>query len=507
MRVKLVYPAQPFLMTEVPRPDGSLGLLYIAGALRSAGFDVSLLDMCVGDLDDSPETAFYNRQSIDEDTVRVGISEQNLETKLQSSDVIAVTSIFTMNTQQALEVAKVAKNTSNAPLTIAGGGNARSFYELFLSSGYDVVVFGEGEQTIVDVCKAWDGTKDFSSVDGIAYKNNNGDYIVTPDRTTEKYVDQLPLPAWDLLPREKYWQLGDPPGGIFDPGQKVRYLTMQTSRGCPFRCTYCHISKEGDAAVLRLKSDARVMQEIGIIKELGAEHILLQDDSLLADRNRIIRLLDKFRSTGMGFSDTNGVNVRHFFKGNMSNLELDYELLDALKDAGMQNFAIAFESGSRRILRKYASKKWDPSKHNAVKLIREVVARGFKAVGFFVIGYPDETYDELDETFLLGKKLVNEGMTSAGFYVVTPYPGSVLYDIALRDGYLPKELDLAKMKFQIPTLVNTAVPPEVIKYTRRLAYKLIHSSQQLENKDRKTIYETNAMKCNSDAEIGAIVHG
>ena len=70
MRIKLVYPAQPFLLTEIPRPDGSLGLIYIAGALRQAGFEVSLLDMCVGDENDLPENAFHRRIPIDDEMIR-----------------------------------------------------------------------------------------------------------------------------------------------------------------------------------------------------------------------------------------------------------------------------------------------------------------------------------------------------------------------------------------------------------------------------------------------------
>ena len=76
MRLKLVYPSQPFLLSEVPRPDGSLGLLYIASALREAGYDVSVLDMAVGDASNSLQHSFFRHTPIDEDTVRVGLSRK-----------------------------------------------------------------------------------------------------------------------------------------------------------------------------------------------------------------------------------------------------------------------------------------------------------------------------------------------------------------------------------------------------------------------------------------------
>lgn len=490
MRIKLVYPAQPFLQTEVPRPDGSLGLLYIAGALRTAGFEISLLDMCVGDEEDSLDEAFFRREPIDGEMVRVGISPQELSRKLRGFDVVAATSIFTMNSHQAFEVARVAKQLDPPPLTVAGGGNARALHRRFLDSGFDVVVFGEGEETIVDLCRAWEQERDLSGVPGIAFKAADGGVVVTPERSVEFDLDRLPLPAWDLLPREKYWQLGDPPGGAYEAGRKVRYLSMQTSRGCPFRCTYCHISRENDAAKVRLKSDGRVLDELETIQSLGAEHVTFQDDSLLADRDRVVRLLGKLSATGLDFSNFNGLNVRHFFRGSDPPLRLDHEMLEAIREAGIGHFSLGLESGSRRILSKYSTKKWDPAIHDIVALIRATVRAGITVDGYFTIGYPDETLQELDETFMLARRLVDEGLDYASFYVVTPYPGSALYDLAAKKGHLPADLDLGKMKFQIPSLVNTTVPREVISYSRELAYKLIHPRERLEAKANKTIAAT-----------------
>ena len=101
-------------------------------------------------------------------------------------------------------------------------------------------------------------------------------------------LDELPMPAWDLLPLKKYWDLSRPHGGQFPEGARIQYASLQTSRGCPFRCLYCHISKEVDDEVagpvgnFRVKSIDRVLKELQTLKDLGAEHIFFEDDSLFA---------------------------------------------------------------------------------------------------------------------------------------------------------------------------------------------------------------------------------
>lgn len=101
---------------------------------------------------------------------------------------------------------------------------------------------------------------------------------------------------------------------------------MMTSRGCPFSCAYCHVSKEsegslsGDIASLRLKSIDRVMHEINILKDLGAEYVFFEDDSLLAKKNRIISIFRMLRSKGLKLIDVNGVNRVHLWRNLLPNL-------------------------------------------------------------------------------------------------------------------------------------------------------------------------------------------
>ena len=100
-RVKLVYLAQHFENTENPRRDGSLGLLYLAEALRDEGILVVLLDMCVGEAGDSLRDSFHHRMKIDDEHVRVGMFPKNLAERLHGYNISGVTSIFTPQTYNA----------------------------------------------------------------------------------------------------------------------------------------------------------------------------------------------------------------------------------------------------------------------------------------------------------------------------------------------------------------------------------------------------------------------
>jgi anaerobic magnesium-protoporphyrin IX monomethyl ester cyclase len=486
-QIKLVYPAQQFELSENPRPDGSLGLLYLAGVLRDNGYGVSILDMCVGDEGDELSDTFYRRVPIDDEHIRVGMPVEAMLGKVADCQIVGVTSIFTPQTLNCFEVAKGVKEYDTDILTVAGGGNARALYKMFLDNGFDIVVFGEGEETMLEIAESVENGTGYSDIQNVAYKRGD-EYVVNPERPVLRDLDQLPFPAWDMLPLNKYWQIGEPHGGTFEPGSEVRYLSMQTSRGCPFRCEYCHISKEGDAAKLRFKSIDRVMAEVNQIKELGAQYLFFEDDSLLAKKERIKTIFRGLKDKDLKIIDVNGVNLAHFFmRDDDKNLVVDVDLLDLMMEVGWTEIAYPFESGNQRILDRYASGKWNRERHDVKDLVKLSVERGLKISGFFTIGYPDESYEELTETFLFAKDLVDIGLQIAAFYIIVPYPGSVLYDYAAANNHLPEIPDLPNMKFAIPTMINTKVPPEVLHYNRRLVYQLINRKGVIEVKHGKNV--------------------
>jgi anaerobic magnesium-protoporphyrin IX monomethyl ester cyclase len=360
----LLYSPLQFGLGEVAKPDGSLSLAYVAGALRRAGFEVEILDCTVGGKDDSLETTFFRNEPLPSGLVRIGMSPEAILEKAAKFDVVGVSSIFTPQSTMVLDLIRLIKTEFPEKLIVAGGVNARSLRPRFFDSGTDLIALSEAETTIVHIANALRGKGALTAVPGVAYRDEQGQEKTNPIGSIITDLDELPLPAWDLLPLKKYWDLSRPHGGHFPEGARIQYASLQTTRGCPFRCQYCHISEErgsplsGDIGKLRLKSVDRVVQELEILKGLGVEYVFFEDDSLFAKKRRAFQLFDLVKDMGLQLLDVNGINVCHLYRNNGHDLEVDQEFLDTLGAAGFQFLTLPFESASQRVLDKYATSKW-----------------------------------------------------------------------------------------------------------------------------------------------------
>lgn len=235
----LVLPPLQFRTEEMIRPDGSLALAYLDAALTNAGFHSQILDMSVGMPDDSLEDTFYKKKEISPVLSRIGMSRERIIEEASNFDVIAVTSIFTQQTSRCFEISILIKDTFPGKILLAGGCNARTIKEHFFKNGFDFVFLSEGERAIVEFANyLHSGSPSLFEITGISFKNNN-DLIANPENEVVFNLDNIPVPAWEKLPNEKYWEIGRVWGGRdgwIEPVGKVRYASMFTSRGCPFKC-------------------------------------------------------------------------------------------------------------------------------------------------------------------------------------------------------------------------------------------------------------------------------
>lgn len=489
-RFLLMYSPLQFAPQDTVKPDGSLSLPYVGGALRDAGFDVSLLDASVGNEKDDLKDSFFRPTKLPSGLIRVGMSPDRIASEVAKYDVIGISSIFTMQTTMVLDVIRLIKEIDPGKLVIAGGVNARYLSQRFFNAGADMICLSEAEKTIVqigDVLRR--GSRDFSEIRGIAFRN--GDRIAF-NYATEiiSDLDQLPMPAWDSLPYERYWEISRPHGGDFPPGMTIRYASMMTSRGCPFSCAYCHISKgtkgsaSGNISSLRLKSFDRVMQEIDILKGLGVEYVFFEDDSLLAKKNRMIGIFRALKSKGLKLIDVNGVNLVHLFKNAGDGaLVVDRELLEVMAECGFKMLSLPFESGSQRIIDKYSTGKWRIDRSDITGLIHTAKELGIHVLGNYTIGYPDESFDELTETVMMAKRHVSEGLDAASFFCIVPFPGTTLFDKVIKDGHLSPDFDPDAMSWTTSIMHNTPVSAETLERVRSLAWKVINRSEFVEAKE------------------------
>lgn len=444
-RFLLAFPPQQLAAGELVRPDGTLALPYLAAALEGAGYQADILDMSIGTDADRLEDTFYRLEPLTPELSRIGMTDERILEEVASYDVVAVTSIFTQQTSRCLALARLIKSAFPEKILIAGGGNARSLKEHFFSHGYDAVFLSESERAIVEFAGFLDqGRPDLSAVSGIAVRC--GDEIArTPVTAVGRDLDDIPMPAWEKLPNDRYWRIGRIWGGREGwIGQEAEpaYAAVFTSRGCPFRCSYCHISKErggeaGDIGELRLHSLDRVEREFDKLESLGVEYVYINDDSFLAKKRRVLAILAMLGRRRFRLADVNGVNIVHLFRRQRGKLVVDEPLLAALYDAGFRKISLPFESGTQRLIDRYSSAKWALAACDVFDLIRKLGEAGIAADANFMIGYPDETPEELEATFALARRVMQAGLLGCQFFMVQPFPGSRLFDETLASGMLP----------------------------------------------------------------------
>ena len=482
VRVLLLCPPVQAAPGATHKPNGSLAYPNLAGALRDHGVDVRIFDSCVGEGDDPLEELFTRPLPLPSGFLRAGVCDERILDVAADYDVVSITSNFTDQESMVLHCARLIRSAYPDKVLLSGGVNARSRLSRLFAAGFDAVGLSDGERTIVEIVDAVRRSRrpDFSAVPGIAYQEA-GRVRVNPVRPQDMIwdLDTLPMPAWDLLPNARYWTLFRPHSGIFEPGTELRYAQMMTSLGCPFHCAYCHISAEkedgsrsGPVGRFRVKSDDRVLAEIDFLKDLGVRDVFIEDDSLLGDKQRGLRLLRKIQGAGLAICDLNGINVIHLLK----RWQPDHEVLEALAAAGFTQISLPFESANLRILRTYASNKLNIERADIPALIHAMKDYGFRLYGNYMLGYPDETMAEIEQTLQMARDHMSYGLDAVNFSLVLPLPGSKLYDQAIAGGYLREDFDPDYMSMYRAVMTNTPVPPHELEALRHRAWAEINST-------------------------------
>lgn len=493
-KVLLIYPPNQLMQIETPRPDGSLGPLYLAGALERAGFEADILDASVGSAEDNLEDTFYRSVMQPNGLIRIGMSQERIKEFIADGlyNIVGINSNFTPQTRMALEVAKAAKDLNPDILVVAGGVNARNMPDRFLKDSLvDVICSTEGESIFVRIAENWSKDLPFDDLDGIIF-GKNGKYQVKPPKFSSIAfnLDELPFPSWQKLPFEKYDKIASPHGALSP--EIVRYAPLMTSRGCPFRCSYCHISSEknspNDIGNLRLKSVDRVIEEMKVLKSLGVKKIFIEDDSLLAKKVRVKEIFKKLLDMGFKIADVNGVNLVHFaVKGKGGKLETDRDYLELFKSAGFDQIVFPVESASQRILDKYATGKLNHERQDVVELVKIARDVGITCPVNMMIGFPDETESEILQTIELGRKLVDVGAEYCTFFIPIPFPGSELHNVAIKNGNLDEDFDPDAMNWKNAIMKNTFVSPKRIVQLRDWAWESVNTKEYVERRLRESI--------------------
>jgi anaerobic magnesium-protoporphyrin IX monomethyl ester cyclase len=283
-----------------------------------------------------------------------------------------------------------------------------------------LVVVGEGEYTMSEVCHQLESGGSLQDVAGIVYQTENG-IVRNPSRHLISDLDRLPLPARHLVDLESYLR----PPGTFRGTFVSRATSAMATRGCPYRCIFCAAHNIFGREVRRRSPENVVAEVDHLVNAYGVDHVYFIDDTFTADRNWTLRFCHLLRERNLEVKW--GCQVR-------ANT-IDSELLAEMKSSGCVWVAVGVESGSARVLRNIKKGTNPDMIRHAFRAIREV---GLISNATFVVGSPGEEQEDIEETLLVAREIKAD---SYNFFFLTPFPGSELYDMALANGWLVEDVD------------------------------------------------------------------
>lgn len=349
------------------------------------------------------------------DPVEIKIIERSYEQDIKDlirtfkPNVVGISS-STQNYGPACVIASEIKAIDNEILVIVGGHHITALPQN-LNKAMDVGVLGEGEETFSEIIRAYEKNNSykstFSEISGIVYWKD-GKIEVTKKRDLIRPLDKIPFPARD----------------IFNIGKEANILT---SRGCPYKCTYCAAGSFWGS--VRFHSPEYVVNEMKeIISKYDVNAISIDDDLFIADPKRVKEIARLIREEK--------INEKvHFFCHCRANL-FNEEIASLLKSMNVEKIGIGFETGSEKVLNRIKKGSVTIQQNmNALKIAKKF---GFSVHGYFMIGSPDETKEEMLETY----KFIKESpIDSYNVSVMIPLPGTEIWGYARSRNLVNDEMD------------------------------------------------------------------
>jgi len=373
-RVTLIYPYFR------PSNDDSifrfppLGLGYIASYLKRQGISIELVDC-----------TFLSEAAALE------------KIRLSRPDIVGIQIMFSMK-EKALRMARALRR--EVTLLVAGGPLPTSNPVEFLDS-FDVVVIGEGEQTILELVEAVQGKGGYENIRGIALKQK-GQIAVTAARGFIEDLDAIPFPARDMFDNDSY---------------KKYYLkrfgysttSVLTSRGCPFQCDFCSRPVFGNR--FRSRSADNVADEVSVVHELGYGRIWFADDCFTLIRKRLVDICQELirRRVDVGWECLSRVDT------------VDSEVAEKMKRAGCVRVFFGIESGNDSILKIMRKQATTKQAEDAVNVFKRA---GIQVGAFFIVGYPGENDRTILDTVRFASSLPLDYLS---FTFPYPIPGTPLF--------------------------------------------------------------------------------
>lgn len=382
MKVLLV---RPVSKTHVIVPP--IGLGYLATSLKKAGHSVSILD-CVKEKMTYEDFEKYIKEN--------------------KPSVVGIT-VFSYDLNSAKKSINLIKKIDQKIVTVVGGPHPSGdpIQTMEFLDNVDFAFKGEAEVGLPMLLDEIQNNGDFEKVPGLVWKRKK--IIIINQQKFVEDLGSLGFPRWELLKPHEYPEA--PHGGF---AKKFPVAPIIITRGCPFQCTFC-AGHEITGKKIRSRPIKDVIKEIELLyNQYGIREIHIEDDNFTLNKNLVrefTTLLIKKRLK-ISWCCPNGVRLD----------TLDEDLLKLMKKSGCYSLSVGIESGSDKIL-KHMKKNLTVDKiKEKIKLINKV---GISVIGFFILGYPTETKDDIISTIEFAKSLP---LSRAEFNIFLPLPGSEMYE-------------------------------------------------------------------------------
>lgn len=399
MKILLIYP--PF---QVGKGMGKvmcsppLSLLTLAGAVNDLDHEIDILDM----------------------NVNYSYTSDELKEKIRPYNLIGIT-CMTNTFKVVLNICKIAKK--NSVPTLLGGFHPTLVPNIIDEFDcIDMICRGEGDITFRELLEG----KPKHQILGLSYREN-GIVIHNPDRSHIEDLNKLPFPKNDLVDPDPYHYIWVPA------------WVCETSRGCPFNCNFCCVTQFYKGRY-RTKAPERVIEELMRVPP-ATKLVFFTDDNFSLQRKRVMRICELLEKTKLS------KRLMFVCQSRVDDIANNPDMVESMSKAGFICFFLGFESFKQLSLDNMQKQYTLDKVRKCIKLCHN---NGIMVFGSFIIGNIGETVEDTWKTFKLMKELELDMMMTNP---ITPFPGTPLYDEAMKKGWIPE--DFRWEKWEITPVMNT----------------------------------------------------
>jgi radical SAM superfamily enzyme YgiQ (UPF0313 family) len=402
-----------------------LGILYLATILRERGVEVSVLDQAAKGFTAEQTVKWIERES---------------------PDIVGFSALSSSGQMAAMINGKIKERNPNI-VSIFGNHYATFNSERILRKypSIDIVVRGEGEDTVPELINCLSNGDELREVRGISFRSE-GRIISTPDRPLITDLDSVPFPDRRFLDVEYHCTIS----GINVAPKK--FTSIASSRGCVYNCRFCSCRKSA-RNLWRARSVRNILEELLLLTGEGYKQFIFVDDCFTLNQKRVIELCRAMRRERM--------DVDWICEGRVDNFS--YEMSWEMAKAGCKILYFGIESANQRILDYYNKKITPLQSKTAVKTARK--AGVDVIVGSFIVGAPDETREEIQNTLEFARQIP---IDVPDYNILGVYPGMDIWDELEAKGLLKGEY--WETGVAVPEICPTAVPLNEIRQMARGAF-------------------------------------